>query len=140
MGDYEQSRDVNAPATQLFDYLAEIRNLPRYFSAMTSAEPAEGEAVHVTAVVDGVTRDGEAWLRVDRDRKHLDWGSEGPNDYHGRLDVTDNAASSRVTVLLHSERGDDDRINKGLVDTLAEIQRLVEAGPAPSNADNSERA
>ena len=53
MGDYEQSRDVDAPAQALFDYLADVRNMPRYFSSMTSAEPAEGEAVQVTAVVDG---------------------------------------------------------------------------------------
>lgn len=53
MGDYEQSRDVNAPAQALFDYLADVHNMPRYFSAMTSAEPAEGGAVHVTADVDG---------------------------------------------------------------------------------------
>lgn len=49
MGDYEQSRDVNAPAQVRFDYLADVRNMPRYFSAMTSAEPPECGAVHVTA-------------------------------------------------------------------------------------------
>jgi hypothetical protein len=71
MGDYEQSRDVNAPAQALFDYLADVRNMPSYFSSMTSAEPAEGEAVHVTAVVDGKEREGEAWFKIDRDHMHL---------------------------------------------------------------------
>ncbi len=133
MGDYEQNRTVNAPADELFDYLADIGNLPRYFSAMTSAEPADGEAVHVTATVNGTSHDAEAWFRVDRDRRHLDWGSEGPNDYRGRLDVTADGDGSQVTVTLHSNVGDDDRINQGLTDTLAEIARLVEAGPAPTN-------
>ena len=133
MGDYEQSRDVNAPAQTLFDYLADVRNMPRYFSSMTSAEPAEGEAVQVTAVVDGKEREGEAWLKVDRDRMHLDWGSEGPNNYHGRLDVTGDDAASRVLVALHTDNVEDQRIDQGLTETLDEVQRLVESGPAPTN-------
>lgn len=133
MGDYEQSRNVNAPAQALFDYLADVRNMPSYFSSMTSAEPAEGEAVQVTAVVDGKERDGEAWLKVDRDRMHLDWGSEGPNNYHGRLDVTGDDAASRVSVALHTDNVEDQRIDQGLTETLDEVQRLVESGPAPTN-------
>jgi uncharacterized membrane protein len=133
MGDYEQSRDVDAPAQALFDYLADVRNMPRYFSSMTSAEPAEGEAVQVTAVVDGKEREGEAWLKVDRDRMHLDWGSEGPNNYHGRLDVTGDDAASRVSVALHTDNIEDQRIDQGLTETLDEVQRLVESGPAPTN-------
>jgi uncharacterized membrane protein len=133
MGDYEQSRDVNAPAQALFDYLADVRNMPRYFSSMTSAEPAEGEAVQVTAVVDGKEREGEAWLKVDRDRMHLDWGSESPNNYHGRLDVTGDDAASRVSVALHTDNVEDQRIDHGLTETLDEVQRLVESGPAPTN-------
>jgi uncharacterized membrane protein len=133
MGDYEQSRNVNAPAQTLFDYLADVRNMPRYFSSMTSAEPAEGEAVQVTAVVDGKEREGEAWLKVDRDHMHLDWGSEGPNNYHGRLDVTSDDAASRVSVALHTDNVEDQRIDQGLTETLDEVQRLVESGPAPTN-------
>lgn len=133
MGDYEQSRNVNAPAQALFDYLADVRNMPRYFSSMTSAEPAEGEAVQVTAVVDGKEREGEAWFKVDRDRMHLDWGSEGPNNYHGRLDVTGDDAASRVLVALHTDNVEDQRIDQGLTETLDEVQRLVESGPAPTN-------
>jgi hypothetical protein len=48
MADYERSQTVEAPAGALFDFLADIGNLPRYFEQMTSAEPAGGEAVRVT--------------------------------------------------------------------------------------------
>lgn len=134
MGNHERSQRVNAPADALFDYLADVRNLPKYFSAMTSAEPAEGEAVRVTAVVDGHQHDGEAWFRVDREHKHLEWGSEGPNNYSGHLDVTAEGDTSQVSVALHTEGTDTDRIDQGLSDTLDQIQRLVEAGPAPDSA------
>lgn len=130
MGDYEDSTTVEAPAQRLFDYLSDVRNLPKYFSAMTSAEPADGEAVEVTAEVNGTTREGEAWFRVNRDERQLEWGSEGPNNYHGHLDVTGDATSSSVRVFLHTERVDSTGIDQGLADTLANVKRLVEQGAA----------
>jgi uncharacterized membrane protein len=83
MADYERSQTVEAPAGALFGFLADVGNLPRYFEQMTSAEPAGAEAVRVTAEVDGREQEGEAWFRVDQEAKRVEWGSEGPNDYHG---------------------------------------------------------
>jgi hypothetical protein len=117
MGDYQRAQDVDAPADQLFGYLSEV-----------------GNAVRVTADLDGTTEKGEAWFRVDPERLHLDWGSERPNDYHGSLDVTGDGTSSSVTVFLHTERHDSNDIDRGIAETLATIKRLVEAGPAPSSA------
>ena len=134
MGDYSGSTEVGAPAGQLFGYLSDIKNLPRYFTAMTSAEPAGQGAVRVAADLNGTTREGEAWFRVDRERRHLEWGSEGPNDYHGSLDVAGDERTSSVTVFLHTERHDSSDIDRGIADTLAEVKRLVEAGPAPGPA------
>lgn len=131
MGDYEKSQDVAAPAQQLFDYLSDVRNLPKYMNSMTSAEPADGEAVHTTAEVDGQTVEGEAWFRVDQDARRLEWGSEGNSGYRGALDVTGDTIST-VTVSLHTEEVESERITQGLLETLSEIKRLVEAGPAPS--------
>ena len=131
MGDYQHSVEVSAPARQLFGYLADVRNLPRYFTAMTSAESADGEAVHVTAKVNGATERGEAWLRVDQEQQHLDWGSEGASGYHGHLDVTGDAETSSVSVFLHTEHHDSGQIDQGIRDTLTAVKRLVEDGPAP---------
>jgi uncharacterized membrane protein len=126
MGDYRHSVKVNAPAARLFAYLSDVRNLPRYFTAMTSAEPAGDQAVKVTASLHGTTRQGEAWFKVDRQRQHLEWGSEGPSNYHGYLDVTGDAAAAEVAVFLHTERHDSGDINQGLINTLAAVTRLVE--------------
>ena len=131
MGDYKGSLEVGAPAAQLFRYLSDVRHLPRYFAAMKRAEPAGKDAVEVVAEVNGTRREGEAWFRVDRDRQHLEWGSEGPSDYHGYLDVTGDGTSSTVTVALHTERHDSGDIDRGIASTLAAVKRLVEAEPAP---------
>ncbi|MGI8694498.1 MAG: SRPBCC family protein [Geodermatophilaceae bacterium] len=133
MGDYQQAQDIDAPAQQLFDYLADVRNLPKYFDSMTSAEPAAGEAVHVVADVHGTKREGEAWFRVDRDAQHLEWGSEGDSDYRGSLDVSGDGPKSTVTVSLHTERVDSGELDAGLASTLANIKTLIEAGPEPES-------
>lgn len=132
--DLDGSIDVNAPAQQLFDYLSDISHLPDYFAAMQSAEPAEGEAVHVVAQVNGSREEGEAWFRVDGQRKHLEWGSEGTSGYRGLLDVTGDDHTATVTVQLHTEHGERQQIAAGIDATLQEVKRLVEDGPAPSSS------
>ena len=127
---------VEAPAGALFEFVAEVGNLPRYFEQMTAAEPAGDEAVRVTAQVDGREREGEAWFRVDRVARRVEWGSEGPNDYHGWLDVTDEGGGrSTVAVHVSTERVEDrpDEINQGLDRTLGNVKRLVEE---PGAADS----
>ncbi len=64
---------------------------------------------------------------------HLEWGSEGPNNYHGRLDVTGDYGASRVSVALHTDNVEDQSIDQGLTYTLDQVQRLVEAGHAPAD-------
>jgi hypothetical protein len=128
MGDYQGFTDVGAPAGELFGYLSDVRHLPHYFAAMKRAEPAGADAVTVVAEINGTSREGEAWFRVDRERRHLEWGSEGPTNYHGFLDVTGNGGTSTVTVFLHTERHDSGDIDRGIARTLAAIKRLVEGG------------
>jgi uncharacterized membrane protein len=134
MGDYSGSAEVDAPAGRMFGYLSDIGNLPRSLTAMTSAESAGQDAVRVVADLNGTTREAEAWFRVDQERRHVEWGSEGPDNYHGYLDVTGDGRTSSVTVFLHTERVDSGAIDQGIADTLAEVKRLVEAGAAPGPA------
>ena len=131
MGDYSGSTEVGTPAGRLFGYLSQIGSLPRYLTAMTSAEPAGQDAVRVVADLNGTTLKAEAWFRVDRERRHLEWGSEGPDSYHGSLDVAGDERTSSVTVFLHTDRVDTGEIDRGIAETLTEVKRLVEAGPAP---------
>ena len=134
MADYERSQTVKAPAEALFEFVADIGNLPRYFERMTAAEPAGEEAVRVTAEVNGREREGEAWFRVNGEARRVEWGSEGPNDYRGWLDVTDEG-DGRSTVAVHvsTERVEDrpDEINQAIDRTLGNVKRLVEEPGAP---------
>lgn len=125
MPDHEMTHLVDAPPDRLFDWLADVRNLPRYMHRMSDARPADGDAVQVTArLPDGREVQGEAWFRSDRDRRRIEWGSEGPNDYHGWLEVHDHSAGSEVEVHLHTERAGNGEVDRGIAATLGNIAEL----------------
>lgn len=127
MAEYERAQAVDADADALFDYLSEVGNLPKYFSRMVSAAPAGGDAVRVRARLDGGQEvDGEAWFRVDPSSRRIDWGSEGPKDYRGWLEVRDRGDSAEVEVHISTAEVVDDRVDEGINETLREVRRLVE--------------
>ena len=136
MADYERTTTIDAPAEDLFEYLSKVENLPQYMDRMTSAHNLPGDEVEVEAKVEpgdvgGDSTDsgeqtvgGEAWFKIDADNMSLSWGSEGPHDYHGQLEVTPDGAASRVTVRLHTTH-DAPGIEDGIEQTLANIQRIA---------------
>jgi uncharacterized membrane protein len=129
MADFSGTTQVDASAQALFDFLSDVSNLPRYFARMTSARPGQGQEVHTTATLpDGQQVEGDAWFQVDADAKHLAWGSEGPNDYRGDLDVRDAGSGAEVEVHLHTTRIEDGNaeVQQGVDQTLATIKHLVE--------------
>ncbi len=131
MGHFEKSGSVSAPAQQLFDFLSDVRNLPRYFARMTSAEPVDGDAVQVQAILPGGGRQqGKAWFKVDDQARRITWGSERTADYSGELHVTGDQSASTVTLVVNTgfEGSDTD---EDLEESLANIRRLVESGEAP---------
>jgi uncharacterized membrane protein len=127
MADYLASTDVAAPAAELFDYLSQVQNLPHYFERMTSVTDNEDGTITVTADLGDRVVEGEAWFEVDRDAQTLSWGSEGPNDYSGQLEVTGDGSSSVVAVTLRTERVAGVEIQEGLEQTVAVIKLIMES-------------
>jgi uncharacterized membrane protein len=129
MAEHEGSTIVDVSADALFDYLSDVHNLPKYFPRMTSAQPAEGEAVQVTArMPDGQAVEAEAWFRVNAEHHRIEWGSKGSNDYHGWLQVRGQGGPSSVEVHISTERVTDGEVDRGIEETLAAVKRLVEEG------------
>jgi uncharacterized membrane protein len=136
MADCERTTTIDAPAEDLFEYLSKVENLPSYMDRMVSAHNLPGDEVEVEARVEpgdvggspdsgaGQTVAGEAWFTIDAENMTLNWGSEGPHDYHGELEVTPDGAASQVTVRLHTMH-DAEGIDDGIEQTLANIQRIA---------------
>ncbi len=138
MGDYERSTTVDVPRDELFEFLSKVENLPRYMDRITEAHSLAGDEVSVEAKVEpgDVGSDkgertvrGEAWFRIDADGRKLEWGSEGPNNYSGELEVSGEGVSCTVTVRLHTEHDDAPGIESGIEDTLKNIHRVVATQP-----------
>lgn len=129
MTTYTHSASADVPADTLFGFLADPRNLPRYFPKLTSAEPEGGESVHVAAEVHGRHVESEAWVRPDASARTLEWGAEGPDDYHGELRIEELAAGrSRITVSLHSVReAEGGEVQTGLEETVAALAQAAAA-------------
>ena len=130
MGDFTGSTSVDVPAQALFDYLSDVGNLPDYFARLTSAKRGDGEEVHTTArLQDGQEVEGDAWFRVNEAEQRIEWGSEGPNDYHGHVDVSEAGDGSQVEVHIHTTRvsDGDSEVDQGISETLATIKERAEA-------------
>jgi ribosome-associated toxin RatA of RatAB toxin-antitoxin module len=128
MGSYRYAGSADLSARRVFDYLADVRNLPRYLPAMTAAEPEGGDRVHVEAQVDGRTEAGEAWMHVDRERWRIEWGSEGPSDYHGKLQISDEGPERCTIELdLNTARAEGEEIEAGVEQAVRDLIREIAA-------------
>ncbi|MFC7845079.1 SRPBCC family protein [Streptomyces sp. NPDC001046] len=134
MGDYNDTITVTVAPDRLFAYLADVQNLPAYLPRLTSARPHGGDQVTVTAHIDppdapeqDVT--SEAWIHVIEDGRTLEWGAPGAHDYHGRLQIDpgDDAATSRLTVRLHTDSTEGAQVDHGLEEALRGIKSAAEA-------------
>lgn len=71
--------------------------------------------------------EGTAWFRRDPQNRQLAWGSEGANNYHGRLTVSESGETgSRVVLDMHTESGHEG-IEQALDESLAALDRAVHA-------------
>ena len=130
MADYSGTTSVSLAPAALFEYLSDVGNLPRYFARMTSARPGDGEEVLTTArMPDGTEVEGKAFFRVDQDAQRLEWGSEGPSEYSGALQVSASGDGSEVSVTLNTSRTHegDPEVQQGIDETLASIRRQAES-------------
>ena len=136
MPDFSRSTTIATDPDELFQFLSKVENLPQYFTGLTEAHHTSGDEVHVTAdpAVTGGDPDAqgevhaEAWFRIDAEHRALAWGSEGPHDYRGELQVTPDGGNSRVSLHLHTEHDDAESIESGIEATLSNIEHLVARG------------
>ncbi|WP_040159236.1 SRPBCC family protein [Mobilicoccus massiliensis] len=132
MAEYVESVDIDTDPQALFDYLADVGNLPRYMPRLQRAEEVGDGAVEVTAtprLADGtrVEVTGTAWTRVDSPGHTFSWGAVGGrHGYRGSFEIERYDGGARLTVSIVSERADAESVRGGLRDVLGSIKRLTE--------------
>ncbi len=147
--EYEQSQTMGAPSEEVFAWLSDVGNLPKYLPPVVdasiegpSAEGTPGQRVRATLEYPGGgTFVAEGYFAVDGNRRRMEWGAEVQRDYSGWLEVAESGdGQSRVTVHLNfGERSvepqmreqapeDRDPLGEGIAATLESIRRQIEEG------------
>lgn len=132
MHDYRRDTVIDVDSQRLYAYLSDVGNLPTYFPRMKSAELVGEEEVHTRAVatVDSQQQEveGTAWFRRDEGAQQVEWGSQGDNDYHGRLTVSPaDTGGSNVVLELHTEAGHEG-IDTAIDETLKALEDATHTG------------
>ncbi len=132
MTEYTSTVEINVSAERLWAYLSDVENLPSYLPQMTAAHQTGDGTVEVTAEIDPSDAPaqevkGEAWFETESEGKTLTWGSDGPNNYRGQLDIDPRGENTcDVTVTINSERAQADDVQEGVQRTAEGIKRVAE--------------
>lgn len=149
MQEYEQSKVVAAPANEVFAWVSDVENLPKYLPPIkdagiegSAAEGSPGERVKMLVEIpDRGEFESEGYFDVDAEARTMRWGAEAERDYSGRLTVAEAGdGQSEVTVHLSfgprsvegeiQEDSSEDRnpLEESLEATLESIRRQIEEG------------
>ncbi|MEA2511026.1 MAG: hypothetical protein QOJ59_513 [Thermomicrobiales bacterium] len=99
MPDYEGSRLIELPPTDVFQFLSDVRSLPAYVPTVQSVRPLPEGRVHVEGQRRGVPFVDDGFLKIDEDRRRMEWQADELN-YRGWLEVGDENGLARVRVHL----------------------------------------
>ena len=140
--EFEQSITVAASADSIFDFIADVRNVPQYLPTVKNAQPQQGERIRTQGQVGERSYDFDGHFRIDKQAQRLEWGSDGENDYSGWLEVQGGGDSqSQVRVHIHyapqpemaqrmAERSSghsfESAMSEGINKTLESIKRICE--------------
>ena len=150
--EYEQSQEIDAPPEEVFAWLSDVGNLPKYLPPVIdssvegpSAEDVPGRRIRTTLEYPGEgggTFDAVGYLAVDERERRMEWGAEEERDYLGWLTVT-NRGEGGSEVVVHLSFGEgSDPLAEGVSATLESIRRQLEEGsgkvetpPPPEGAE-----
>ncbi len=67
-------------------------------------------------------------MRVHREQRRIEWGSEGPNDYHGELEISSHGPDRCTIELdLHTVRADGPEIEEGVRSAVDGLIKAIDA-------------
>ncbi len=140
---YSDQTDIRAPADAVFRYVADVKNLSKYLPTVHHAEPEAGERVKVEGVANHHEYTSDGWFKTDAASKTVTWGSDGENDYSGKMSVSGDGASSRIAITINfspkpeiarsmdeNQGGPGAAMQDGIRTALANIARQCEGDDA----------
>ena len=104
MGEYNGRIEIARPPAEVFAFLADLRNMPRYLPTVTHVGPEGHHDQHDDVAVEGEAGGehyrNDGWLKAEPEAMRMRWGSHTMQDYGGALRVTPAASGSAVELTL----------------------------------------
>ncbi len=130
MPDFEGHISIAASGQEVWDFVSQIANLPKYLPTVKKAEDIGGGRIRVRSEVENEAREQDGFFRVAVAGERLEWGSDGDKDYHGFMELTDNGhGETGVMVHLHLNPPPQDKAaieNRSDADFESKMQEGVE--------------
>lgn len=126
--EFEASKYVNATSDAVYDFVAEISNMPKYMPTTKKAESAGEDRVRVQGGGEGFQYDSDGYLRRNSESNRLEWGAD-EGHYNGWMDVSEQGEGANVTIHLtfkNQEGIPSEHVNEGLETALSSIKNYVE--------------
>ena len=90
---------MEASPDAVYDFVADIRNFPKYMPTTKSAQSQGEGRVRVQGEAHGHKYDGDGYLRRNSDTNRMEWGAD-EGYYNGWLEAKPEGDSSMVTVQI----------------------------------------
>jgi hypothetical protein len=158
MGEYTGRIEIGRPPAEVFAFLADVRNMPRYLPTVTHVGPQGHHDDHDDVAVEGEAEGkqyrNDGWVKAEPESRRMTWGSHSLQDYHGALEVKDASSGCAVELRLsltpkpevaqrlQKEHGNVDHGMRLAVErTLGSIKACCEQGGMdPANKDTTRSA
>ncbi len=150
MPEYTDRITVAASPDVVFRFVSDIENLPKYLPTVHHAHSQPHERIEVGGKANGHAYSSEGWFKVDQLSRAMTWGSDGSNDYSGKMVVSGEGGGSKVECTLRftptaeirasmdeHQGGPSNAMTDGLRASLASIKDYCEGtgGKHPSTAE-----
>ena len=104
MGEYIGRIEIARPPAEVFAFVADLRNMPRYLPTVTRVGPQghhdQHDDVAVEGEADGHQYRNDGWMKAEPEARRMRWGSHTMENYGGSLAVTEAAGGSAVELRL----------------------------------------
>lgn len=94
---------IKAPAAEVFAFVSNISDMPRYLPTVEKAEWNGEDRVRLEGVADGRTYAIDGRLLIDDDAVEMSWGALEREAYHGELQVFETDEGSELACRIEFE-------------------------------------
>ena len=139
MPEYTDRIEVAVAPDVVFRFVSDIKNLPKYLPTVHEAHSDPHERVEVDGTANGHAYKSAGWFKVDQSERTMTWGSDGENDYSGKMAVSGEDSRSTVECWLQftptgdvkesmerNQGGPSTAMTDGLRASLASIKEICE--------------